>query len=284
MAAPATTAGSSRSNSRTVAIQRRYSEYPRRVTAIVVPPRELFLTQRRFLKYWLGVRHCRDRLRPPFKHRASQLNRPLVGPRNTVMAFTFIAYLLTATLPASAQATAGDIRVRITTSRVVEVPGVVRLEGGTTTGSIVSSDADTVTVTGLGDQVVTVSRPQRSFVGAITETSEQTVTVARDRGPAVTIPRAAIARLERRDGRRSRGRSAALGFLIGAGGGAGVGFLIGANCHPSGFLSCFLEPWGSTLGGVILGGAAGAVFGALIRPPERWKRVPLDWLDSQRPG
>lgn len=177
----------------------------------------------------------------------------------------------------------GDARIRITAASVVELPGVIHLEGVTATGSIVSSDDDTVTVPATGGRIVTLPRPGRKVIGVLAGSDEHMITVARDRGPAVTIPRMAIGRLERADGRRSRRRSAGLGFLIGGGGGAGIGYLIGNSCQPTGFLGCFLEPAVSTVGGLIIGGGAGALFGALARPAEQWKPVPVDWLNGQAP-
>jgi hypothetical protein len=171
-----------------------------------------------------------------------------------------------------------DTRVRITAASAVELPGFARIEAMTTTGPVLSGDEDSVTVSGTGGQTITLPRPGHKIVGVIVGVDERMVTVARDRGPVVTVPRTAIARLERSNARHSRKRSAGLGFLIGAGGGAGVGFLIGSSCKHTGFLSCFLQPWASTFGGVVLGGGAGALFGAFATPAERWMTVPADWL------
>jgi len=45
-------------------------------------------------------------------------------------------------------------------------------------------------------------------------------------------------------------------------------------------MGCFLQPWGSTFTGVILGGAVAAVVGAVSPPKDRWTTVSDDWLDS----
>jgi hypothetical protein len=173
-------------------------------------------------------------------------------------------------------------RVRITTASTVEVVGLVRIDGRTITGRVLSGDADTLTTIGGADRPsVTVPRPSRRVVGTIAEIELQTLTITREDGSAVTVPRAAIERLEQQIGLRSRKRGAAFGFLIGGGAGAGMGFLIGSSCHSSKFLGCFLEPEASTFGGLILGGAAGAVLGAIAPRSERWKAVPMGWLDSQ---
>jgi hypothetical protein len=174
-------------------------------------------------------------------------------------------------------------RMRIRTASTIELPGLIRLEEQTISGPVVSSDVDTVTTTsGADEQGVTVPRPNRRIVGVLTNVTPQILTMRRDDGSAVTVPRIAIAMLERQVGRRSRCRAAGWGFLIGSGGGAGVGYLIGRSCHSTQFLGCFLEPAASTFGGVVIGGASGAVIGALARPSERWLAVPSGWLDGQR--
>jgi hypothetical protein len=173
-----------------------------------------------------------------------------------------------------------DKRVRITVAAVVEWAGVVRLEGETTTGDVVASDVETVTLRGVGLEPITLPRPRRKVVGVVATTAENAVYVRRADGSIVVVPRPAIAKVERANGRRSRIRAAGLGFLIGAGGGAGVGYLIGATCHPTGFLGCFLEPWGSTFAGIVVGGGAGALVGALTPPQDRWVAVSADWLEG----
>lgn len=176
------------------------------------------------------------------------------------------------------------VRGRITTASTVELAGVIRLEGQTITGPpMLSSDDETVTTAGGVDgQSLTVPRPTRRLVGVITHVAPQTLSIMRDDGSAVTIPRAAIARVEQQIGRRSRWRGAGWGFLIGGGGGAGVGYLIGRNCHSTAFLGCFLEPAASTFGGLLVGGVAGAVLGAVVPPSEQWLAVTANWLDGQR--
>jgi len=176
------------------------------------------------------------------------------------------------------------VRGRITMSSTVELPGLIRLEGQTITGPpVLSSDDDTVTTTGdVEGRIVTVPRPTRRVVGIITNVTPQTLTIMRHDGSAITVPRAAIAKVEQQIGRRSRWRGAGWGFLIGGGGGAGVGYLIGRNCHSTAFLGCFLEPAASTFGGLVLGGASGTVIGALAPPSERWVAIPVGWLDGQR--
>jgi hypothetical protein len=171
--------------------------------------------------------------------------------------------------------------VRISVESVVEEIGVIRIEGATIRGSIVASDRDTVTVRGAGLEAITYPRPGRKVVGVLEAVTRDVVRVIRADGAKIVIPRLAIAKVEQPAGRRSRAVDAGLGFLIGAGGGGAVGYILGANCHPTGFLGCFLEPQASTGAGVVIGGGAGAVIGALVSPPERWIAVPGGWLDSR---
>jgi hypothetical protein len=184
-------------------------------------------------------------------------------------------------LPSTVGAQATPLpRVRITTGAVVELPGVVRLDSRTTTGSVIDSDEETVTVRGTALNAITLLRPRRKVVGLAETADSEVLILIRTNGSRVVVPRGAIAKVERTNGRRSRARAAGLGFLIGAGGGAGVGYLIGATCRPTGLMGCFLQPWGSTFTGVVLGGAAGALLGAFSPPKDRWITVSGDWLDS----
>jgi hypothetical protein len=184
-------------------------------------------------------------------------------------------------LPSAVRAQAPPLpRVRITTGAIVELPGVVRLDARTTTGSVIDSDEETVTVHGTALDAITLPRPHRKVVGVVETADSEAVTLVRKNGSRVVVPRGAIAKVERANGRRSRARAAGLGFLIGAGGGAGVGYLFGATCNPTGFLGCFLQPWASTFEGVVLGGAVGALVGAVSPPKDRWMTVSRDWLDS----
>jgi hypothetical protein len=185
-------------------------------------------------------------------------------------------------LPSAAGAQAPPLpRVRITTGAIVELPGVVRLDGRTAIGaSVIDSDEETVTVHGTGVNAITLPRPRRKVVGVVKTADSEVLTLVRTNGSTVVVPRTAIAKVERTNGRRSRARAAGLGFLIGAGGGSGVGFLIGATCHPTGFLGCLFEPWASTFAGVVLGGSVGALVGAVSPPKDRWMTVSGAWLNS----
>src|SRR4030095_891180 len=184
--------------------------------------------------------------------------------------------------PSAVGAQAPPPPVRITMGAIVDLPGIVRLDGRTksTTGSLIDSDEETVTVRATGLNAITLPRPGRKVVGIVKTADSEVLTLVRTNGSTIVVPRGAIAKVERTNGRRSRARAAGLGFLIGVGGGAGVGYLIGASCNPRGLMGCFLQPWGSTFAGVILGGAVGAVVGAVSPPKDRWTTVSDDWLDS----
>jgi hypothetical protein len=172
-----------------------------------------------------------------------------------------------ATAPAAAQP-AGLERYRITVGPVVELPGVIRLDGKQITGSVVASDKDSATIARDGARVAVV-RPRRSIVGVLSNNGYQTLALTRDREPAVTIPRAAIVRVERSSGAPSRGRSALRGLLIGAAAGvvigvSGPGSQCGFPCNRAAF---------GAVSGAFLGGI-GAAIGAML-PHESFHDAPL---------
>ncbi len=172
-------------------------------------------------------------------------------------------------------------RIRILTTPTIDIPGLIRLDGRTVTGPVLRSDDETVTATGGSDRPnVMLPRPGRRIVGVIVGVQQDVLTIAREDGAVLTVPRAAIATLERQVGERSRKRGAALGLLIGGGAGAGVGFLKGRACRSTAFLGCFMEPTASTLGGLVLGGITGTLVGAFSSPHPRWQTVPLTWLSG----
>jgi len=147
-------------------------------------------------------------------------------------------------------------RVRISTGSAADVPGI-----------------------GQGDR----RGKQARIVGVIASQDQQTLTVRRDDGSTVAIPWVAVARVEHSVGRRSRWRGAGLGFLIGGGVGASVGFVDGIGCDSTKSF-CVGGPAAAAIGGLVLGGAGGAVVGALIRPGERWEEAPPGWLDRGARG
>lgn len=113
--------------------------------------------------------------------------------------------------------------------------------------------------------------PPRVVIGTVGAIDADTLSLAPAGGGAVEhIPVAAIGRLE-----VSRGKSVvASHVIIGAGVGLLVGGAVGAatsSCAPGQWL-CFQGL--AVMGGALLGGAAGAVVGALIKG-EKWQTVPL---------
>ena len=140
------------------------------------------------------------------------------------------------------------------------------------TGPIVTSDGDSVTIRKADGEQVALVRPRRTIVGVLAIRADGTLTIERDHLPILTIPRAAIAKLERFGGRSSRGRSAGRAFLYGAAGGGIVGLVVGNGCKSSGAF-CLGEPATSAFAGVLIAGGAGAVIGALT-PRQRWTEVP----------
>jgi hypothetical protein len=179
-----------------------------------------------------------------------------------------------------AQAPGRAPRLRITSSSVVELPGIARLDKSRISASVTSSDDDTVTVAARGGPNVTLPRPARRVIGELAGTDGETVSLL-SQGRLVTVPRGSIAKIERSVGRRSRHRSVLLGLAFGAAAGSGIGAVIGASCHETGFLACFLEPAASIFAGALIGGGAGAVIGAFTPVPESWVTTPIDWVDQQ---
>jgi hypothetical protein len=212
-----------------------------------------------------------------------------LAPQSPVTAETLKASLAREAIRSARQASPPPIqrRVRIKTGSDVELPGVFRIQGETMSGPIVSGDPDSVTVRDPAGRMVTLPRAGHTIVGGVVGVDGQTVMVARDGGSVVTVPRSAIALLELSSGHRSRMRGAGLGLLIGGGSGAGVGFVYGRTRKCAGFFAapgaagdqpCFMEPEASSVAGLMLGGGAGALIGALAKPGERWVVVRPDWL------
>ena len=181
---------------------------------------------------------------------------------------------------------AGPALYRVTTGVVVELPGVIRLEGDTISGPIIASDGDTVTVRSGDGRQVTLVRPRRTIVGPLTAGADGTLTVERGDRPTLTIPRGAIAKLERSAGRPSRTRSIGRAFLFGAAGGGAVGLVVGSRCtgnySGAGPPNCLGEPASSAMKGVLMAGSAGAVIGALTSH-QRWIEVPPSFVSPSRP-
>jgi hypothetical protein len=90
--------------------------------------------------------------------------------------------------PCAVGAQAPPPPVRITTGAIVELPGIVRLDGRTrtTTGSPIDSDEETVTVHGTGSNAITLPRPSRNLVAPLPKWSAPTAG-RRERAPLVWV-------------------------------------------------------------------------------------------------
>lgn len=135
------------------------------------------------------------------------------------------------------------------------------------------------------DERVRITLPaRRSIVGWVERIDGRTLTLTPQRGPAVTVPLDEIARIERPNGKRSRGKSAFAGLLIGTAGGVGVALVSTMGCRedPHELLGCDFD---RAAGSIFLGGigsVAGVVTGLLI-PTQRWTTVPLSSLAGTFP-
>jgi hypothetical protein len=107
-----------------------------------------------------------------------------------------------------------------------------------------------------GDKVRLSLRSQTSVIDIFKESSADQVTVG-----SVVAHKSDVLKVERyRSGEWSRGKTAAVGALIGLGGGATVGAAAGA-CHKGDFIYVSRPVLGVALGalGAILGAAVGAL-------------------------
>ena len=202
------------------------------------------------------------------RHRATDLTRA---------AMLTAAALLAMTTHVAAQESPATT-VRVTASHTAFEDGLLLMSPGTGASvPIVAQDADTVTLRTDDTRELTLLRSGRRVIDRLAGSGSATLTIALERGPFVTIPRSAILRYEREDGRRPRRRGVLLGLAAGAIGGAVVGLVRGQGCRSSGGfdLHCAGEPAASALGGALLGGGGGAVIGAFLPRPQRWSPVPV---------
>ena len=190
-------------------------------------------------------------------------------------------------------APAHHARVRITTTAVVDLAGVVRFDGthAVASGSVLAVDDDSISIrTGTGE-IVRAPRPRRQIVGAVGDLKADTVTIVQDHRSAITVPLGAIAKVERSLGASAESHRVRRGLLVGAAVGTGIGFVSGNTRRCPGWFApagspatqrCFLEPVASTVFGGLLGVGAGALMGMFERPPELWTVVPVDWFAAGR--
>ncbi len=178
-------------------------------------------------------------------------------------------------------------RVRLTAGPVVDVPGLIRLdtsvayqsEAKNAAAGIVSSDETAVTVQDSNRRRVTVPQPRAIIVGRVERWDGQILTVARESGPVISIPRGAIARLDRFDGTTPRSESARRAFIAGArvcGGIGGAFSLAGIGAWQ----------WRAPVAVILattpalLCGGVGALAAAAGGPQDRWMPIDVTSLDK----
>ena len=113
--------------------------------------------------------------------------------------------------------------------------------------------------------------PKHWIAGTLMSVRDDEVTIETDAKEIINVPRRVISKLERSEGRLSRGRHALWGLAAGAGVGAVLG-MTSDSCQPHSIVC--LGPAVSAGGGALLGAAAGVTVGALLPPEERWIDVP----------
>jgi hypothetical protein len=107
--------------------------------------------------------------------------------------------------------------------------------------------------------------------GHLTVLNEQTLTLQpRDGTAEITVSRAAITKLERTFGHRSRARGAGLGALSGLGLGAAAGLASSTACQPHDWFCS--AGFNATLFG-IFGAGLGTLTGVILPPATRWIEV-----------
>jgi hypothetical protein len=162
-------------------------------------------------------------------------------------------------------------RIRITISSALTARDVSAMVGADRSVSHVRTAERTIIVQAPQAPPLVLPAPGATFVGIVLAVDNQAVSIkAEGVSSALTVPRAAIARLERADGRRSRVRYAALGSLIGLSGGALAGLASASSCGPTELLC---SPALGAFAGGIVGAGTGAVIGAIMPPAERWTAV-----------
>lgn len=176
---------------------------------------------------------------------------------------------------ASAQEPVGPgARVRVTTSASLSIEQTLALIDLAMPANDKGPGADTISVETAAGGPLIVARPGRRLDGTLVEVGDRAIVilVARTR---ITIPRDAIARLERVASYRSRAKAAGFGALIGLG--AGAVFGLAATCDDD---TWFCDAGFRALAGGTWGSVIGAVTGALLPPPPRWAAVPTSVLSA----
>lgn len=157
---------------------------------------------------------------------------------------------------------------------------VVAVAGALVLSTSMAAPAETPELVEGSRVRVKVSTENRRVVGKLLGLDDRSLNlqVEDEEAPRV-FPREHIADLDISAGRRSLGRRALYGTMIGAVAGAAVVY---GSSDPDDDL-IFTREEGAGIGALIFG-AAGALVGMLVIPAERWRNVPLDSIQvSFRP-
>ena len=184
------------------------------------------------------------------------------------MRLMLLAFLSTAGPSLLAQQAPVGARVRVLTSDVISVPGVGRIDTQELRlDGKVSRGPDTLTVTRPSGDEVTLPRARTLLIGEVVASDADTLTLRMDRRDVrVSVPRTALARLD-----VSRGRPAH-GTLKGAALGGAIGAIGGAVLGLSTteergiFTPADVGKMGAALFGTI-----GALVGVAVGRAERWE-------------
>ena len=140
---------------------------------------------------------------------------------------------------------------------------------------------DTLTVT-VGERVRVRTLSGATHDGVVGAVSSSTLELRVAGEPVVSLPLTSIEKLEAQRGqRRSRGKGAVRGLLIGVGAGAALGALVGPGC-------CTTRGDHALVGAIGLGVLGLGIGVAIGRTTDRWEEVPLERLrvslEAQRDG
>ncbi len=178
--------------------------------------------------------------------------------------------------PAFAQEPAPEegLRIRVSMSSTLTEAEIVTVAGFSPSAAF-DRGSKSVGVRSTEGAVAFVARPGRRLAGTITSRDANGF-VLRSSEALVIVPRAGVAKVERRIGHRSRGRYAAFGALIGLGLGGAVGYMAGSSCtpKPGSWFGCFMQPAAGAFAGAIFGAGGGAITGALMPPADQWQTLP----------
>lgn len=144
-------------------------------------------------------------------------------------------------------------------------------------GVVQAKGQDTVTI-GTRVRVLAPGIAEGSIVGVVLSTDGDDLLVRREGNTgSITLPRAAISRLEVSRGKRSKAKGALIGGVIGAGAGAAIG---AASWGCNGDVGCelardlvFESKGGYVAGYSALGAGVGALAGVLLTRGEKWQIV-----------